>query len=303
MIHENGQCGNVYCRARERLLRMHFESGVGHIGGNLSSLDLMLCLHHDVLEPDDRFVLSKGHSAGALYVALWSIGQLEDDELQQFHKDDSLLCGHPPARGIPSVRFGTGSLGHGPSLAAGLALGKRLRGEPGRVFCLTSDGEWNEGSCWEALVFAHHQRLSNLTLIVDSNGLQGFGSTREVADLGNLNDKLRAFGFETVVIDGHDPLAIRDALVDPPLGPSAVVAQTRKGCGVSFMENRFEWHYLPLDDRQYLQAVEEIWLACEDGRIGRNTRLDHGRGPRMRPVHAPHRQYASAASSRGYRHA
>ena len=145
--------------ARLRLLRMHYESGVGHIGGNLSCLDLMLVLHQEVIGPDDQFVLSKGHAAGAYYVTLWSLGRLADDDLAPFHKDGTRLSGHPPAAGIDDILFATGSLGHGLALASGLALAKRLRGEPGRVFCLTSDGEWNEGSCWEALIFARHQRL------------------------------------------------------------------------------------------------------------------------------------------------
>src|SRR5712692_10529835 len=130
-------------RSRLRLLRMHYESGVGHIGGNLSAFDLLLTLYHYVLRPEDRFVLSKGHAAGALYVTLWSLGRLSDDDLKQFHRDNTLCAGHPPAHGIDDIPFATGSLGHGLSLAAGLALAKRLRGESGRVYCLTSDGEWN----------------------------------------------------------------------------------------------------------------------------------------------------------------
>ena len=117
-----------------------------------------------------------------------------------------------PTSGIDDILFATGSLGHGLSLAAGLALAKRLKGEPGRVYCLTSDGEWNEGSCWEALIFARHHRLDNLTIMVDLNGLQGFGTTREVADLEPLAEKFRAFGLPTEEIDGHDPDAIRRAL-------------------------------------------------------------------------------------------
>ena len=150
--------------ARLRLLRMHYESGVGHIGGNLSCLDLLLILHHRVLLPADQFVLSKGHSAGAYYVTLWTLGKLTEQDLSTFHKDGTRLSGHPPTSGIDDILFATGSLGHGLSLAAGLALAKRLKGEPGRVFCLTSDGEWNEGSCWEALIFAKHHGLDNLTI-------------------------------------------------------------------------------------------------------------------------------------------
>jgi transketolase len=244
-------------RARLRLLRMHYDSGVGHIGGNLSALDLLLTLHHRVLGPRDRFVLSKGHSAGALYVTLWTLGLLSDDDLKTFHRDDTLLAGHPPAHGIPEIPFATGSLGHGLSLAAGLALGKRLRREPGRVYCLTSDGEWNEGTCWEALIFARHQGLTNLTVLVDQNGLQGFGTTEEVADLHPLADKFRAFRVRTHQIDGHDPESIQDSLEEFG-GPQIIVGETRKGRGVSFMENRMEWHYLPLTAELYRQAVADI---------------------------------------------
>jgi transketolase len=241
---------------------MHYESGVGHIGGNLSCLDLMLVLHHDILQPDDQFVLSKGHSAGAYYVTLWTSGKLGEDDLRQFHRDGTRLSGHPPAKGIDEILFATGSLGHGLGLAAGLALSKRLKGEPGRVYCLMSDGEWNEGSCWEALIFARHQRLDNMTILVDLNGLQGFGTTREVADLEPLAEKFRTFGVPTREIDGHDDEAIRRSLQPPRAMLDAVVARTRKGCGVSFMEDRVEWHYLPLTESQYLQAVQEIERAC-----------------------------------------
>src|SRR5205807_144724 len=171
----------------------HYEAGVGHIGGNLSALDILLTLHHGVVTESDQFVLSKGHSAGAMYVTLWSLGRITDDELKTFHKDNTRLPGHPPAHGLGDVLFATGSLGHGLGLANGLALAKKLKGQGGRVFCLTSDGEWNEGSCWESLIFARHQNLDNLTFIVDANGLQGFGSTREVADLAPLGEKFRAF--------------------------------------------------------------------------------------------------------------
>lgn len=248
--------------AKLRLLKMHFEAGVGHIGGNLSALDIMLCLHHDVMTPADRFVLSKGHAAGALYVTLWSLGRLTDADLTQFHKDGTRLPGHPPATALPQVQFGTGSLGHGIGLAAGMALGFRLAGIDGRIFCLTSDGEWNEGSSWEALIFAAQKKLSNLTLIVDANGLQGFGSTRDIADLHPLAEKFRQFNVETVEVDGHDHAALRRALAAHGDRPRLIVANTTKGCGVSFMEHRMEWHYLPLTESQYQQAVQEI-TQCE----------------------------------------
>ena len=249
-------------RAKLRLLRMHFEAGVGHIGGNLSALDVLLSLHHNTMSADDSFVLSKGHAAGALYVTLWSLGRLSDDQLKTFHKDGTLLSGHPPTHGIPDVPFATGSLGHGLGLASGLALAKRLKNESGRVYCLTSDGEWNEGSCWESLIFASHQKLDNLTLIVDANGLQGFGTTQQVADLGALSDKFAAFGLATVEVDGHDSTALNKALARRDSGPVAIVAKTKKGHGVSFMENQMEWHYLPMNIEQYKQAIGEIIQAA-----------------------------------------
>lgn len=251
------------CRgARLRLLRMHHESRVGHLGGNLSCLDLMLVLHHKVLEGVDQFVLSKGHSAGAYYITLWTQGRLSNEDLGEFHKDGTRLSGHPPASGIDEILFATGSLGHGLSLAAGLALAKRLKREPGRVYCLMSDGEWNEGSCWEALIFARHHRVDNLTVLVDHNGLQGFGTTKEVADLEPLAEKFVAFGVPTREIDGHDHDAIRRALTLSADRLNAVVARTRKGRGVSFMEDRMESHYLPLTDEQYLRAIQETERAC-----------------------------------------
>ena len=246
--------------AKRRLLRMHFEAGVGHIGGNLSALDILLALYHFTLTPDDAFVLSKGHAAGALYVALWSVGALSEEDLLTFHQDGTRLSAHPPCSGIDPVLFATGSLGHGPGLASGLALAKHLQGKPGRVFCLTSDGEWNEGSCWEALIFARHHGLTNLAFIVDVNGLQGFGTTREVADLEPLADKFRAFGWQVQEVDGHDVEALREALQEDSVaaGPRILLAATRKGSGVSFMEGRMEWHYLPLDKDLYAQALQDL---------------------------------------------
>jgi transketolase len=245
--------------ARRRLLQMHFESGVGHIGGNLSCLDILLELFHHRLTDSDQFVLSKGHAAGALYITLWSKGLISESQLGTFHKDATLLSGHPPAFDLPGVSFATGSLGHGLSLASGLALSARWQDTSGAVFCLTSDGEWNEGSMWEALIFATHQNLNQLVVIIDQNGLQGFGSTAEVADLSPLAEKFRAFGLTVLEVDGHAE-QILPALTAIPehRGPLIVLARTVKGKGVSFMENRMEWHYLPLRPEQYAYALSEL---------------------------------------------
>ena len=245
--------------ARKRLIEMHHASGVGHIGGNLSCLDAMLVLHHDVMKDDDAFVLSKGHAAGALYIALWSRGRLADEELKTFHADGTRLSGHPPARGVPEVLFATGSLGHGVSLAAGLALAARLKGEKRRVFCLTSDGEWEEGSNWEALIFAAHRKLAALTLLVDANGLQGFGTTKEVASLEPLGRRFEGFGIAVREVDGHDPEAVAAAAGElAGCGPGIVVLRTHKGHGVSFMEDRMDSHYLPFTDEKFARAMKEL---------------------------------------------
>lgn len=246
-----------FAAARKRLLQMHHDSGVGHIGGNLSALDAMLILFNEFLNDDDVFILSKGHSAGALYTALWSVGELSSDDLRTFHKDDTLLAGHPPSKGLPSVPFATGSLGHGLSLAAGTALGLKLRGSKARVYCLTSDGEWQEGSTWEALIFAAHHNLINLTVLVDHNGLQGFGSTDEIASMAPLWEKLGGFNVDIEVVDGHDIDAIREATARDRTKPGFVMLQTTKGRGVSFMENRMEWHYLPLKSDRLNDALKE----------------------------------------------
>ncbi len=250
-------------RARLRLLQMHFEAGVGHIGGNLSALDLLMVVHHELMRPGDAFVLSKGHSAGALYVTLWTLGRLDDEALKTFHRDDTLLAAHPPPAGLADVLFATGSLGHGLPLSCGLALSRKLRGEAGRVWCLMSDGEWNEGSNWEALIFARQQGLANLTVIVDLNGLQGFGTTAEVANLQPLATKLRDFGWEVEEVDGHDAAAVAAAGRRAGAAPRAILAATTKGRGVSFMEDRMEWHYLPLTPELYEQAVREVRAAAD----------------------------------------
>lgn len=244
--------------AKQRLLKMHFEANAGHIGGNLSCLDALLVLYHRVLTDADQFVLSKGHAAGALYVTLWTKGILADADLKTFHRNGTRLAGHPISGWSPHIPFATGSLGHGLSIAAGLALGKRLQNQPGNVYCLTSDGEWQEGSNWEALIFLAHHHLNRLTVLVDQNGLQGLGSTAEISSLDSLADKFRGFAAEVICIDGHDLSEIEAALRTPALRPRIIVLRTVKGKGVSFMENQMAWHYLPMTEAQYEDALEQV---------------------------------------------
>lgn len=241
-------------RTKRRLLQLHYEAKCGHLGGNLSCIDALMTLYHVVMTPEDRFVLSKGHSAGALYATLWSMGMLSDADLASFTRDDSTLPGHPSGAGIPGLMFSTGSLGHGPSLAAGLAIAARHRRSGRRVFCLCSDGEWQEGSCWEALTFAVHQRLDNLVILIDQNGLQGFGRTRDVISCEDLSPRIASFGACVRKVDGHDTSAIANALAEPEKAvPTIVILDTVKGRGLHY-ENRLESHYLPLTEAQYLEA-------------------------------------------------
>lgn len=245
-------------RAKLRLLQMHFEAMVGHIGGNLSCLDALMVLFHIFRGDHDHVILSKGHAAGALYTTLWTVGVIPEEELRTFHGSDTRLAGHPVPGWLQQIPFATGSLGHGFSLSAGMAMAKRLKGEDGHVYCLTSDGEWQEGSTWEALIFAAHQRLRNLTVLIDVNGLQGFGRVDDVASLGSLGPKLKEFQVEVTEIDGHSPEDLASCLRTPAETTRIVLLNTRKGNGVSFMENSMEWHYLPMTQEQYRKAVEEI---------------------------------------------
>lgn len=245
--------------ARRALIDMHYRNRVGHLGGNLSCLDALLFVHHELMNENDRFVLSKGHSAGAYYVTLASLGKLPEAELATFHQDATRLAGHPPAKGISEIEFATGSLGHGLSLAAGLAKAAKLKRQSHRIFCLTSDGEWQEGSTIEALVFAVHHKLDNLTILIDQNGLQGFGSTAEVASMSSLDEKLSGFGVEIRKGNGHDLHSLRQILSPRATdGPLVAVLSTMKGRGIPDFEGRMESHYLPLSEDQYRRAVDAL---------------------------------------------
>jgi transketolase len=220
----------------------------------------------------DRFVLSKGHAALALYAALHLRGWLSAAQLDTFCGDGSLLGVHPE-RGLRGVDFATGSLGHGLPLAAGAALAARLQRSPRRAFTLVSDAECNEGSLWEAVMFAAHHRLSNLVAIVDLNGQQALGYTRDVLSLEPMAEKWRSFGWDVHEVDGHDTASLRETIArfdtrveaSNAIGgalPHVLVAKTVFGKGVSFMQGRIKWHYSPMPDDEYRQALAEIEAAA-----------------------------------------
>ena len=248
---------NILNRTKAKLVRMHYAANAGHVGGNLSCVDALTALFHTVIGEHDRFVLSKGHSAGALYVTLWSLGKLSDEDLDTFCKDDSRLPGHPSGSGVPGLMFPTGSLGHGPSLAAGLALAAKKQRTGRKIFCLCSDGEWQEGSCWEALIFAIHHKLDNLTVLIDQNKLQGFGATSEVISCGDLQARISSFGANVISCDGHDVAAIAEALRAGSTAPKIVLLNTVKGLGTLY-EGKMESHYLPLTEENFEHTMASI---------------------------------------------
>lgn len=245
-------------------------ANVGHIGSSLSVADILGTLYAGVLQgagPNDtereRMVLSKGHASLALYAALHETGVIDSEELASFCVDGSRLGTHPDHL-LPGVDFTTGSLGHGLSLATGSALAARLSGSSRRTFVLMSDAECNEGSVWEAVMFAAHHRLGNLVAVVDVNGQQALGFTQDVLDLSPLEERWRAFGWDVHTVDGHDTVAMRgviDSLPPAEGKPHVLLAQTVFGHGVSFMERKIRWHYLPMDERQYASALAELAVA------------------------------------------
>lgn len=212
-------------------------------------------------DPDrDRFVLSKGHAVLSLYAALFATGRLTREELETFCSDGTALGGHPE-HVLPGVDFSTGSLGHGLSIGAGAALAARMSHSTRRTFVLLSDAECNEGSVWEAVMFAAHHQLARLVAIVDVNGQQALGYTRDVIDLSPLAERWSAFGWDVREVDGHDVDALDEAIqgLEMATGPPHVIlANTVFGRGVSYMESQIKWHYWPMSDGEYAQALEEI---------------------------------------------
>lgn len=256
-------------RIRAHALRMVHRAGSAHIGSCLSIADLLAVLYAGVLKLDpaqphwpkrDRFILSKGHAAAALYAALAEKGFFSMEWLDNYCQDNSHLAGHV-TWDVPGVEVSTGSLGHGLPIGCGMALAGKRDNQTYRVFVLMSDGECDEGSTWEAALFAPHHQLDNLIAIVDYNKIQSFGTTKEVLGLDPLAEKWRTFGWSVEEINGHDLGQIEDLLLSIPFQrgqPSCIVAHTVKGKGVSFMENQLAWHYKAPDDEQLCQALAEL---------------------------------------------
>jgi transketolase len=256
-------------RIRIHTLRMTSTGGGSHIGAIFSCTDILAALYGGVLHVDpkdprspsrDRFILSKGHAGAGLYAALAERGFFPVDRLQTHYQDDSELSGHVSHK-LPGVDLSTGSLGHGLSVAAGMAYAARLDGKSHRVFCLLGDGECDEGSTWEAILFAAHHGLDNLVAIVDFNRIQGIAAVSDVIGLAPFAEKWTAFGWNVREVDGHSHKALAEALTGIPflLGqPSCVLAHTIKGKGVSFMENTVLWHYRIPQGAEFADALAEL---------------------------------------------
>ncbi len=249
---------------KRRFLAMYKRAHAGHVGSSLSCAEILILLQHAWMRDDDRFVLSKGHAAAALYALLAEVNAIDPRELDSFYAEGTRLPALPPVNAIDEIPFATGSLGHGLSLSAGMALGAILNRRDRRLFCLTSDGELDEGSTWEAALFIAHRRLTNVVWLIDRNRIQGIGRTEDVLALEPLDAKLEAFGFHVVSADGHDfgsLLAARDACtraLEERGRPVVVIANTVKGNGLRDMQDTVASHYLPMDDAQYERALDEL---------------------------------------------
>ena len=248
-------------KLRKKILEMHYGANSGHIGCSLSCIDLLLSILKYKNE-EDSFILSKGHAASALYAVLNELGKIPDEDMHTFYKDATKLSAHPAPLKYPDITFATGSLGHGLPLAVGVAKAMKLKKINAYSYVLMSDGETNEGTSWEAAHFAISNKLNNLIVFIDKNGLQGFAKTEEVlGDTASMNLWQMA-GFDVLEVDGHNieqVLKAKEQLIAKKnQRPKLIIANTIKGKGVNFMEGRLEWHYHPMNEKQFGEALAQI---------------------------------------------
>jgi transketolase len=255
-------------KIRKHAINMTSVGKSSHIASILSMTDIMAVLYGSVMsykadnpkwQDRDRFILSKGHAGAGIYAVLAEMGFMPVEKLRTHYQDGSDLSGHVSHKGIPGVEFSTGSLGHGLSVATGMALAAKINKNKHNVYVLMGDGECDEGSIWEAALFARHHKLDNLTIIIDRNKFQSIYSTEDTLKLEPFIDKWQSFGWNVVNVDGHDHQNLLDAfnsvVKDKPL---CIVADTIKGKGVSFMENNILWHYRSPQDKEYDTAIAEL---------------------------------------------
>lgn len=256
-------------KIRELSLQMVYSAKASHIGGALSMADILAVLYNNFLNVDpsnpknpdrDRFLLSKGHACTSLYATLALKGFFPISELETYANDGSIFLSHTNHH-ISGIEISAGSLGHALPISCGMALAAKRKNTKWKTYCLISDGELDEGSNWESILFAPQQKLDNLILIVDYNKIQSLGSVKSVIDLDPLKDKFTAFRWETLEVDGHNHLALSEAFKQTQAAngkPKVIIAHTIKGKGVSFMENKLLWHYKSPNDEQYKDAINEL---------------------------------------------
>lgn len=261
---------NLAHRIRLHAVRMTSRGKSSHVGSVLSIADLLAALYGSILRVDprrpdwperDRFILSKGHAGAGVYAALAETGFFELERLQTHYQNGSTLSGHVSHKNVPGVELSTGSLGHGLGVGTGMALAASLGSKAWRTFVLLSDGECDEGSNWEAILFAAHHKLDNLVAIIDYNKIQSLGSVESTLGLEPFADKWRAFGWGVEEVDGNDPIAVAERLSRVPFEagkPSCLIGHTTKGKGVSFMENAVLWHYRSPQDEELALALMEL---------------------------------------------
>ena len=251
---------NKSLNIKKRFIDMYFKVNAGHIGSSLSCVDILTAVYFKFMKPIDEVILSKGHAAAALYSLLAEGGIISEKDIDTFYQNDTYLAAHPPANKIPKIPFATGSLGHGLGLSAGLGLASKLKKSDKKVFCVTSDGEINEGSTWEAALFISHNNLTNVIWLIDRNKLQGFGGTEDVMKLGPLDEKLKSFGFDVLTINGHnyDELNSVKEFHENSTKPIAVICNTIKGNGWIEHQNQLACHYVPFKEAEYKEILESI---------------------------------------------
>jgi transketolase len=245
---------------KRRFIDMYYKANAGHIGSSLSCADILTSVYFNWMAPQDEVILSKGHAAASLYSLLAEAGILSEIDIQSFYQNNTYLAAHPPANKIAKIPFATGSLGHGLSLAAGFGLAAKLKNTDKHIFCVTSDGEINEGSTWEAALFIAHHQLKNVIWLIDRNNLQGFGETENIMKLNPLDDKLRAFGFDVCSVAGHDfeSLNTIKEFHAKASKPIAIICNTIKGNGWAEQQNKLACHYIPFKEEEYKAIVESI---------------------------------------------
>jgi transketolase len=254
---------------KKRFLAMYKKANAGHVGSSLSCAEILVFVKFAWMRDEDTLILSKGHAVAALYSLLAELDLLTADQIDSFYVDGTLLPALPPFNAIEEIPLATGSLGHGLSVSAGMALGATLNRRDRRLFCVTSDGELDEGSVWEAALFIAHRKLTNVVWVIDRNGLQALGRTEEVLALEPLDAKLRAFGFHVVTADGHDFVSLLAArrecehVLQTCEAPVVIIAKTIKGNGIGTMQGTVDSHYLPMSDAEYEQAFDDLTRAHE----------------------------------------